>query len=651
MAGFLFTVSAVWTALAADFTVFVVFRLVGGIGIGLASNLSPMYIAEIAPAEIRGKLVSVNQLTIVIGILAAQIVNWLIARPVAGRGHRGRHPGLLERPDRLALDVRRRDRPRPAVLLPDVPRPGEPALAGQERPRRERAAKVLDPGRRAGLRRPRPWTRSGPRWPPARSAGSASATSSSRAWPRSCVVGVVLAVYQQWCGINVIFNYAQEIFTAAGYGVSDVLFNIVVTGTVNLVFTFVAIRLVDRPGRKPLMLAGSAGLAVVFGLIGASYALHSRGVPHPAPRPRRPGPLRPVPRPRDLGPALRDLPQPHPRRGHVGLDLLPVGGLLRPDLHLPPPQQGARAGRDVLASTPGSASWASSSSGPASARPRARPWSRSSGSSSAARRRRDGERDPPSDRSSGGRLRRVSSGASTARSGRPGAGHYRRYFKHAARALGLGFVAGFLYFMLWPAQEQKALALVVQALKDIPLGGSAAVLALTLFYHNARASVLAVAAGAVPFLFLPILDPLLNGGVLGLLASVSKHQRPRRPPARPDPDPASRRLRAHRRPATRRASASTSRPEWDGRPRPPGRRGRARKAGHEANPATLAGRGRSLERRSAEPSRRRRHRGLEPGSSANVVRSFVLVVLPLLARRRVSSRASSRRICAEPEGP
>jgi sugar porter (SP) family MFS transporter len=92
------------------------------------------------------------------------------------------------------------------------------------------------------------------------------------------LVGIVLAVYQQWCGINVIFNYAQEIFTAAGYGVSDVLFNIVVTGAVNLIFTLVAIRLVDRLGRKPLMMAGSAGLAVVFGLIGASYALHSRGV-------------------------------------------------------------------------------------------------------------------------------------------------------------------------------------------------------------------------------------------------------------------------------------------------------------------------------------------------------------------------------------
>jgi len=102
--------------------------------------------------------------------------------------------------------------------------------------------------------------------------------------------------------------------------------------------------------------------------------------------------------------------------------------------------------------------------------------------------------------------------------------HYKKYFKLAARALGLGFVAGFLYFMLWPAQERKALEYVVNALKHIPLGGSPLVLALTLFSHNARASVFAIAAGIVPFLYLPILDPLVNGGVLGLLASVSKHQ-------------------------------------------------------------------------------------------------------------------------------
>lgn len=102
--------------------------------------------------------------------------------------------------------------------------------------------------------------------------------------------------------------------------------------------------------------------------------------------------------------------------------------------------------------------------------------------------------------------------------------HYRRYFKHAARALGLGFVLGFAFFLFRPDQEKRALDLVVKALEDIPLGGSPLLMALSLLYHNLRASIIAVAAGAVPFLFLPILDPFLNGGVLGLLASISKRQ-------------------------------------------------------------------------------------------------------------------------------
>jgi uncharacterized membrane protein SpoIIM required for sporulation len=101
---------------------------------------------------------------------------------------------------------------------------------------------------------------------------------------------------------------------------------------------------------------------------------------------------------------------------------------------------------------------------------------------------------------------------------------YRPCFKAAARALGSGFVLGFAVFLIWPAQEKRALLLLVKALKDIPLGAPPLVLALSIFYHNAWASLIAVAAGAVPFLCLPILDPFVNGAALGLLASVSKHQ-------------------------------------------------------------------------------------------------------------------------------
>jgi len=276
LAAFLFTGTGIFTALAPSFTVFVGNRLLGGVAIGLASNLSPMYIAELSPASMRGRFVSVNQLTIVIGILAAQLANWLIAEPVPA----GATPAeiLASWNGQTGWRWMFGAEAVPAILffllmflVPESPRwlvkNGRAADAGRI------LAKVGGPGFAAEAL--------------ADIRATLDAGDIGRVRFRDLfepvlkkvlLIGIVLAVYQQWCGINVIFYYAQEIFTAAGYGVNDVLFNIVITGAVNLIFTLIAIRFVDRLGRKPLMLAGSAGLAVVFGLVGASYALHSRGL-------------------------------------------------------------------------------------------------------------------------------------------------------------------------------------------------------------------------------------------------------------------------------------------------------------------------------------------------------------------------------------
>ena len=99
----------------------------------------------------------------------------------------------------------------------------------------------------------------------------------SRPFRRVLTLGVIVAVFQQWCGTNVIFNYAQEIFQSAGYSLGDVLFNIVVTGIANVVFTVVAIYTVDRLGRRSLMLLGAGGLGGIYLILGTCYFFQVSG--------------------------------------------------------------------------------------------------------------------------------------------------------------------------------------------------------------------------------------------------------------------------------------------------------------------------------------------------------------------------------------
>jgi MFS transporter, SP family, arabinose:H+ symporter len=277
LAAGLFVAASYGTGASGSFNIFVLFRILGGIGIGLASNLSPMYIAEITPANVRGRFVSVNQLTIVIGILAAQFINWRIAEPVP--------PGST--PADILTSWNGQTGWRWMFYACSVPAglffilmwfiPESPRWLVRNAVNHTKARKVL-----------------------AKIGGNDYSVSEFAAIEKTLhetieksngrfmqqpgvskilILGIVLAVFQQWCGINVIFNYAQEIFATAGYSVSDILFNIVITGCVNLVFTFIGMFTVDKFGRKALMLLGAGGLAGIYAVLGTMYFFHLQGLP------------------------------------------------------------------------------------------------------------------------------------------------------------------------------------------------------------------------------------------------------------------------------------------------------------------------------------------------------------------------------------
>jgi len=272
VAAAIFIVSSIGTGAANSISWFIIYRILGGTGIGIASNLSPMYIAEISPTEVRGRFVSINQLTIVLGILSAQLMNWLIADPVtAGEDIFASWNGQMGwRWMFWACTV-------PASLffvmvffIPESPRwlathlHYEKAesiffrIGGSDYARKEIdeiKSTIQSFHQKAHFR-----------------------MLFEGRMPKILLIGVVIAAFQQWCGINVIFNYAQEIFSAAGYGVSDILFNIVITGVTNVIFTFVGMYAVDRLGRRALLLFGAAGLTCIYAILGACYYFQVTGI-------------------------------------------------------------------------------------------------------------------------------------------------------------------------------------------------------------------------------------------------------------------------------------------------------------------------------------------------------------------------------------
>src|SRR5664279_388104 len=275
-AGLLFIVTSISTGMAPTFLFFVVSRILGGLAIGIASSLSALYIAEVAPASMRGRLVAINQLTIALGVMGAQIVNWLIARPMAAGTTIAQIPldswnvqvgwrwmfGVTAIPATIFFAA--------MLFAPESPR----WLA--KKGRRNSSLKVL-----------------------ARIGGAAYAQRSVKEIEATLVneidkvdlrellaprtlrilmLGVVLAVFQQWCGINVIYQYGSRIFADAGYAVSGILFSIIITGVVGVLMTFVAIGTVDRWGRCALMLSGAFGLTLIYLATGWAYHENMKGL-------------------------------------------------------------------------------------------------------------------------------------------------------------------------------------------------------------------------------------------------------------------------------------------------------------------------------------------------------------------------------------
>lgn len=258
-----FALSSVGMLFATDLNQFVLWRLIGGVGIGAASVISPNYIAEIAPTPVRGRCVTLYQLGIVVGILAAVFINMLIQR----MGNEAWNISTGWRWMFLAGVV-------PAILfglmiLPAVESPRWLMKMG----RRDRAIEVLSKinGSDAALRE-------------AAEIENSLVTEEGHiselfmTFRRPLLLGIMLAGLQQISGITPLFSFLPEIFRAAGTATSDAFFQSVLVSLINLLFTLFALWLVDRAGRKTLILAGTTVQFVSFALVGWFYHIHGSGL-------------------------------------------------------------------------------------------------------------------------------------------------------------------------------------------------------------------------------------------------------------------------------------------------------------------------------------------------------------------------------------
>jgi SP family xylose:H+ symportor-like MFS transporter len=256
VAALIFAVSSIGIAFAQSLTYFIVLRFAAGIGVGMASMLCPMYIAEVSPAEVRGRNVAINQLTVVIGILVTNLVNYFLA----DHGHDAWRWmfGLGAVPSAVFLIG--------VTWLPESPRwlmkSGQVAKA-QQVLNKIGSVDFADTTMKAIEKS---------------LAGGAVKQSYKMVFEKAVrpavVVGITLAVFQQFCGINVVFNYTSTIFESVGANLNRQLLETVSIGVVNLVFTLLAMWQVDKLGRRPLMLVGSLGLSIMYIVLAVALQNH-----------------------------------------------------------------------------------------------------------------------------------------------------------------------------------------------------------------------------------------------------------------------------------------------------------------------------------------------------------------------------------------
>jgi MFS transporter, SP family, sugar:H+ symporter len=270
-AAILFAVSSWATGIASTAVVFILWRLVGGFAVGAVSIISPAYISEIAPAAIRGRLASLQQMAIVLGLFAAFLVNFLLVSASGGASHSfwlGFQTwrwmlwaeivpsmafliALVFIPESPRFLVAANRKSQAEAVLARISHPNDAAAKVAEiqatlaQDRRPRMSDLLVPG--IGGVRPIVWA------------------------------GIALAALQQLVGINVVFYYGEVLWRAAGFSESDALMINVIGGVINVASTLVAIALVDRWGRKPLLLTGSIGMTFFLGVLAFIFGLAKVG--------------------------------------------------------------------------------------------------------------------------------------------------------------------------------------------------------------------------------------------------------------------------------------------------------------------------------------------------------------------------------------